>query len=461
MIKTIILAGGSGTRLWPLSRATYPKQFIQLFDDNRSLFQKTMLRNKNSEFLIVTNETQFFLVIDQAAEIGVNQLSFVLEPVGRNTAPAIALACLSLKADDIVLVTPSDHLINNLDAYQRLLNKGQALAEKGFLVTFGLVPDHPATGFGYIEAQDENVLSFKEKPELKLAETYLKKGTFFWNSGMFMFKVSTFLNELKEYAPDIYENSKTAFKNGVYEPAYKTTRIKEADMQNIPANSIDYAIMEKSKKVKMVKEDIDWSDLGSFDELYKVIKKDASNNAVIGKHICIDCQDNLIISKGNKLIATIGLKDIIITETADAILVAKRGDSQKVKEIVQLLGKDKSPLLDAHLTVHRPWGSYTVLLEEPNRYKIKKIVVKPKNKLSLQKHFHRNEHWVVVSGTAKIQNGNKKLILRENESTYIPMGQTHRLENPGKIDLVMIEAQVGQYLNEDDIVRLEDEFNRV
>ncbi|MDD5455473.1 MAG: mannose-1-phosphate guanylyltransferase/mannose-6-phosphate isomerase [Candidatus Margulisbacteria bacterium] len=460
-MKTIILAGGSGTRLWPLSRTTYPKQFIQLFEDNSSLFQKTLLRNKNSEFLIVTNETQYFLVIDQAADIGVKQLSFVLEPVGRNTAPAIALACLSLKQDDIVLVTPSDHLINNIDNYQRLLLKGQTLAEKGFLVTFGITPDYPATGYGYIEAEGENVSSFKEKPDIKQAQSYLKKGNFFWNSGMFMFQVSTFLNELKEYAPDIYEYSKDAFKKGIYEPTHKTTRILESDMKKIPANSIDYAIMEKSNKVKMVKEDIGWSDLGSFDELFKIIKKDESNNAVIGKHVCIDSEDNLIISKGNKLIATIGLKDIIITETADAILVAKRGDSQKVKEIVQLLGQDKSPLLDAHLTVHRPWGSYTVLLEEPNRYKIKKIVVKPKNKLSLQKHFHRNEHWVVVSGTAKIQNGKKKLILRENESTYIPMGQTHRLENPGKIDLVMIEAQVGQYLNEDDIVRLEDEFNRV
>ena len=459
MKKVVILAGGSGTRLWPLSRSTYPKQFIKLIEE-RSLFQNTITRNSKADFVVVTNEAHFFLVRDQASEVGETKLSCILEPVGRNTAPAIALACLNMDADDLVLVTPSDHYIKNTIEYQKVIQKAEELAKEGYLVTLGIKPEYPAIGYGYIEAKGSDVLSFKEKPDLKTAEKYVKKDNFFWNSGMFIFRAGTFLDELSKYSEEILSACNKANQHCENDDKNSVRRVREEDMLKIPANSIDYAILEKSDKVKVVTADIGWSDLGSFDELFNAIKKDKDNNAVIGQNILIDSSNNLIISRENKLITALGIKDTIIVETSDALLVAQRGHSEKVKEVVQILNTQKSTLAEAHLDVHRPWGTYTVLLEETGRYKIKQIVVKPKHKLSLQKHYHRNEHWIVVSGTARIQNGDKEYLVRENESTYIPMGQEHRLENPGKINLVMIEAQVGQYLQEDDIVRLEDDFNR-
>ncbi|OGI10688.1 MAG: mannose-1-phosphate guanylyltransferase/mannose-6-phosphate isomerase [Candidatus Margulisbacteria bacterium GWF2_35_9] len=457
-MKIVILAGGSGTRLWPLSRKSSPKQFIKIFN-NRSLFQETIERNKPHQFMVVTNETQYFLVVDQAAESKIKNLSYILEPMGRNTAPAIALACLKFDPEDIVLVTPSDHFIENVDNYRQMMKEAETLASDGYLVTFGIKPSFPSTGYGYIESDGTNVLSFKEKPELALAKKYLEKKSFFWNSGMFMFKAGAYLNELKKNAPEIYSKSVKAIKKTITEN--NITRISEENMMDIPSDSIDYAVMEKCKTVKMVFADIGWSDLGSFDELSNVIPKDTDNNAVIGQHLPLDSKNNLIISKTDKLISTIGVEDLIIIETDDALLVTKKGHSQKVKQIVEKLAQINSPLTDIHTTVHRPWGTYQILLEMPEKYKIKKIVVSPKHKLSLQKHFHRNEHWIVVSGMAKITNGTESYYLKENESTYIPMGQIHRLENPGKIDLVMIEAQVGGYLGEDDIVRLDDDFKRI
>ncbi len=461
MIKTVILAGGSGTRLWPLSRTEYPKQFIPLFDNN-SLFQLTVDRNKpfTDEFIVVTNEAQFFLVSDQA-KLTEGQFHFILEPIGRNTAPAIALAALSLENDDIMLVTPSDHFIKNKIAYQALIKEGEALAKKDQLVTFGIRPTHAATGYGYIEANGIEVLSFKEKPDIETAGDYVKRGNFFWNSGMFMFKARVFLSELERFAPDILSTAMAAYQQRSTEPILGTTRIPVEAMANIPANSIDYAVMEHSHNISVIQGDIGWSDLGSFDELYDAFEKDSKGNAIHGRATSLNSNNNLIFSHENKMIATLGVNDLIIIDTGDALLVTQKGQSQAVKTLVETLNLQDSDLTKTHRTVHRPWGTYTILLEEPNsRYKLKKIVVKPKHKLSSQKHFHRNEHWIVVSGTAKIQNGNEHILLRENESTYIPMGQIHRLENPGKIDLVMIEAQVGSYLGEDDIVRLEDDFNR-
>ena len=461
MIKTVILAGGSGTRLWPLSRTEYPKQFIPLFE-NMSLFQLTVERNKPStdQFIVVTNEAQYFLVSDQAKSTQ-GKFDFILEPVGRNTAPAIALAALSLEPDDIMLVTPSDHFIKNQIAYQSLIKEGAALANKNQLVTFGIHPTYAATGYGYIEADGTTVVSFKEKPNEANASIYVKEGNFFWNSGMFMFKAGVFLSELEQFAPEILAAAKIAYSKRLTEPSLSTTRIPLDLMLNIPSNSIDYAIMEHSKNIAVIPGEIGWSDLGSFDELYEAFEKDNNGNAIHGHATCLNSSNNLIFSRENKMIATLGVNDLMIIDTGDALLVTQKGQSQAVKTLVDSLNQNNSDLTKTHRTVHRPWGTYTVLLEEPNsRYKLKRIVVKPKHKLSTQKHFHRNEHWIVVSGTARIQNGEETFLLRENESTYIPMGQVHRLENPGKIELVMIEAQVGSYLGEDDIVRLEDDFNR-
>jgi len=452
----IILCGGNGTRLWPISRKFFPKQFCKFFD-NQSLFQKTVIRNRlfcKKQF-IVSNEEQYFLALDQLEELNENNCRFMLEPVGRNTAPAIALACLDLEPEDIVLVTPSDHLIKNESDYEKVLNEAKELAEEGYLVTFGIKPEYPETGFGYIEADGNNVKSFKEKPDFETAKKYLDKGNFYWNSGMFVFKVGVFLEELQKHSSEMYDSSKLAYQNAKKD---NPLRIKLDDMLAIPKDSIDYAVMEKSERIKVVPAAIGWSDLGSFESLYKELPKDGLGNIASEKNINLNSKNNFVYSS-NRTIATIDIEDLIVVDTQDVLLLSKKGSSQKVKEIVKDLENKNSDLHKVHVTAHRPWGTYTVL-EEGDRYKIKKILVKPGAKLSLQKHYHRNEHWVVVSGTAKITIGENETILRPNESTYIPMGQVHRLENPGKIDLIIIEAQVGDYLGEDDIVRLKDEFLR-
>ncbi|MBZ4687983.1 MAG: mannose-phosphate guanylyltransferase [Clostridiales bacterium] len=452
----IILCGGNGTRLWPISRKFFPKQFCKFFD-NQSLFQKTVIRNRlfcKKQF-IVSNEEQYFLALDQLEELNENNCRFMLEPVGRNTAPAIALACLDLEPEDIVLVTPSDHLIKNESDYEKVLNEAKELAEEGYLVTFGIKPEYPETGFGYIEADGNNVKSFKEKPDFETAKKYLDKGNFYWNSGMFVFKVGVFLEELQKHSPEMYDNSKLAYQNAKKD---NPLRIKLDDMLAIPKDSIDYAVMEKSERIKVVPAAIGWSDLGSFESLYKELPKDGLGNISSEKNINLNSKNNFVYSS-NRTIATIDIEDLIVVDTQDVLLLSKKGSSQKVKEIVKDLENKNSDLHKVHVTAHRPWGTYTVL-EEGDRYKIKKILVKPGAKLSLQKHYHRNEHWVVVSGTAKITIGENETILRPNESTYIPMGQVHRLENPGKIDLIIIEAQVGDYLGEDDIVRIVDDYKR-
>ena len=456
-MTNIILCGGNGTRLWPISRTLMPKQFVKLFDD-KSLFQLTVERNSkvcDSQF-IVSNAQQYFLALDQLEELHKNNNKYLLEPVGRNTAPAIALACLALNPEELVLVTPSDHLIKDEAEYKKVLQTAKELAEEDNLVTFGITPTFAETGFGYIEAEDFSVKAFHEKPDAETAQEYLNAGNYYWNSGMFLFKAGVFLEELKQYAPEVYESSLQAY-NNAKESDESLIRIKHEDMLNIPEDSIDYAVMEKSTKVKVVPSNIDWSDVGSFDALFEEMPKDENNNTLTEKHIAIDSKNNLVYAK-DKYVATVDVEDLIIVDTGDALLVSKKGSSQKVKEVVKEI-KKVSDLHNIHLTGHRPWGTYTVLEDTPG-YKIKRIEVKPGKRLSLQKHYHRNEHWIVVSGTATVTVGDTTELIRPNESTYIKMGDLHRLSNEGKIPVVLIEAQVGEYTGEDDIVRVSDDFKR-
>lgn len=460
----ILLSGGSGTRLWPLSRTKLPKQFVRLFD-NQSLFQKTLERNSPlcHTTLVVTNTEQYFLAIDQIQELKKTQYTkFLLEPIGRNTAPAIALACLTLDPDDIVFVTTSDHLVKNQKAYEIAVNQAKQLAEQGYLVTFGIQPAYPETGFGYIESNGNDVISFKEKPDTETALSYIKQGNYYWNSGMFCFKADTFLQELKQHSPDIYQACLEAVAE--LDNTSTTLKIEQPQMLAIPEDSIDYAVMEKSDKVKVIPCDMGWSDLGSFDALYDETKTTEQPNAVLlrGQNaqqpISIDSQNNLIITR-DRQIALIDVEDLLVIDTSDAILISRKDSSQKVKQVVSELKTQNSKLTIEHSKVHRPWGTYEVLVDTAG-YKVKRIVVKPNGRLSLQKHFHRNEHWIVVSGTATVTVDQETKLLRPNESTYIKMGQVHRLENDGKIDLVMIEVQVGEYTGEDDIVRIEDIYAR-
>lgn len=486
-MTNIILCGGSGTRLWPISRTLMPKQFVKLFD-GQSLFQLTVERNAKvcEKQFIVSNTEQYFLAQDQLEELTTHhsQLTthYLLEPIGRNTAPAIALACMALDPEEIVLVTPSDHLVKNEEEYQKVIQKAKEFAQKNYLVTFGITPTFAETGFGYIQAEPingesllvngMNVLKFHEKPSLEMAEKYLETNIqytnnqstnyYLWNSGMFCFKAGVFLEELKKYSPEIYKTSKVAFENKKIQ--HSTLRIQHSLMEAIPSDSIDYAVMEKSNKVKVIPSNIDWSDVGSFESLYNELPHDEQNNALLFTNneyahipITIDSKNNLIVSQ--KQVATIDVEDCIIIDTGDALLVSKKGSSQKVKKVVEQLTIEHSPLTNIHLTGNRPWGTYTILEDSPG-YKIKRIEVKTGCRLSLQKHFHRNEHWVVVNGIATVEVDDKIFLLRENESTYIKAEQIHRLSNNTNAPLVIIEVQVGSYTGEDDIVRLEDDFKR-
>lgn len=455
-MTNIILCGGSGTRLWPISRTLMPKQFVKLFGD-KSLFQLTVERNSSvcAEQFVVSNIEQYFLALDQLEELGKTNNKYLMEPVGRNTAPAIALACMMIPSDSVVLVTPSDHLIKNESEYKNVLKRAQILANDGFLVTFGIKPSYPETGYGYIEADGENVKSFKEKPDEATAVEYINSGNFYWNSGMFCFRAGVFLDELQKHSPEIYSACHEALQNA---SSGDMTRIKHDDMLNIPEDSIDYAVMEKSDRVKVVPSDIDWSDLGSFDSLYAELPKDESGNTKNDNHISIGSHNNLVLGS-DRVIATIDIDDLVIVDCADALLISSKGSGQKVKEVVKRLKTSGSELHNIHTTAHRPWGTYTVL-EDTHGYKIKRIVVKPGKRLSLQKHLHRSEHWIVVSGSATVTVGDETRLIQPNESTYIKAGEIHRLANDGKIPVVLIEAQVGEYTGEDDIIRLNDDFQR-
>jgi mannose-1-phosphate guanylyltransferase len=440
-MTNIILCGGSGTRLWPLSRTLMPKQFVKLFND-KSLFQLTVERNQSlcDQQIIVSNSEQYFLALDQLEEIHHINNKYLLEPIGRNTAPAIALACMALHSDEIVLVTPSDHLIEDVYTYQKNLIRAKELAIENYLVTFGITPTFPETGFGYIEADGGKVTAFHEKPDSLTAQKYIENGNYYWNSGMFCFKAGQFLKELEAHSHDIYAACSLAYKNA---SKNEIIRIKFDDMMNIPEDSIDYAVMEKSNHVRVIPSNIGWSDVGSFDSLADVLPNDKNNNFVLS----------------DKSTHLIDVENLIVIDTADALLICNKGSSQKVKGIVIQHKQTNPELTHTHRTTHRPWGSYTIL-ENAQGYKIKHIEVKPGKRLSLQKHFHRNEHWIILSGTATVTVGEKTYLVHPNESTYIKAGEVHRLANLGKIPLVIIEAQVGEYTGEDDIVRIEDDYKR-
>lgn len=455
-MQVVILCGGSGTRLWPLSRSLFPKQFVKLFEE-QSLFQKTVTRNSPlaTSFSVIINQEQFFMGLDQFEETGLKlEKKFILEPMGRNTAPAIALAALNADPEEILLVVPSDHLIMDQPAYEEAVKKAQGFARQGQLVTFGIKPSYAETGYGYIEATGFDVSSFKEKPDTATAQTYLQAGNYYWNSGMFCFKASTFLAELRAYAPDIYESSLLAWKNAGQDTA---VRIRPEDMKAIRSESIDYAVMEKSKAVKVVPADIGWSDLGSFDSLYDALPKDASGNTAAENVIHLGSSNNLVIG-GKRLISTIDVSDLMIVDTPDAIVIARKGSTQKVKDLVAEVKKKHEHMTTVHTKAHKPWGTFT-LLENEEDYRVNQITVRPGAKLSLQFHHHRSEHWIVVKGEATVTVNEKTTTVRQNESTYIPKESHHRLENRSEEDLVLIEAQVGKF-REDDIVRLQDDFKR-
>lgn len=451
----IILCGGNGTRLWPISRTLMPKQFVKLFN-NKSLFQLTVERNLKvcDSQMVVSNTEQYFLALDQLEEIHKENNQYLLEPLARDTAPAIALACMALDGNEMVLVTPSDHLIKNESEYKRVLQQAEELAQTNNLVVFGITPTFAETGFGYVEANGSDVCAFHEKPNLQTAEQYLDVGNYYWNSGMFMFKAGIFLTELKTHDLETYTAAASAFKGASKEGII---RISYHDMANIPKNSIDYSVMEKSDKVKVVPANIGWSDVGSFDALYNELPKDKNNNTVNANHISIDSKNNLIYGEERK-ITTIDVEDTIVIDTGDALLVSKKGSSQKVKQAVMQIRKT-TELHNIHLTGYRPWGSYTVL-DDTEGYKIKRIKVMPGKRISLQKHTKRSEHWIVISGVATVMIGGEKRLVNPNESVYIKIGEVHRLGNDGSVPVILVEVQVGEYTGEDDIIRLEDDFER-
>jgi len=464
-IQPVILAGGTGSRLWPLSRELYPKQLLQL-TENTSLLQTTLLRILQLENsmppLVVVGEEHRFIARNQMEELDkIGEYTIVLEPVGRNTAPAACAAAeyCSMKSDDdiVMLVLPADHLITRESQFRNAVNRAAELAGSGAIVTFGIQPLYPETGYGYIEkGEGSQVASFREKPDAATAAGYLESGNYFWNSGMFAFSVHHFKKEMEKHAPEMLECMRNSVKAGARDGCF--FRLDPGEMERCPDNSIDYALLEKTDCAAVVAADLGWSDIGSWQALWDVSEKDESGNVCSGDVVGEE-NSNCLIRAGNKLVAAVGLHDTLVVDTDDAVLVAPLGRSQDVKKIVARLKKDQRKEYIYHRTVYRPWGSYTVL-EEQDRYQMKRITVKPGARLSLQMHHHRHEHWVMVTGTARITNGDSTFLLHENQSTYIPAGVVHRLENPGTIALELIEVQIGSYLGEDDIVRYDDDFGR-
>lgn len=476
-MNVVIIAGGTGSRLWPVSREANPKPFIKM-EDGFSLLQKTLLRVQATgsveSLTTVTNRELFFRTEDEYRELSPSMpLHYLLEPFGRNTAPAVCAAALELQRDygddALMLVLPADHLIRDENAFTKAVAQAGEAAAAGRLVTFGIQPTHAETGFGYIEvaegsdvsgAQVLDVSRFVEKPDQQTAEQYLAGGRHLWNAGMFCFRVGTLLEELASHAQGLLQSVTVALEAAGRSEGegHTVARLTPEAFGSVEDDSIDYALMEKSSQVSVVPCDLGWSDIGSWQAMAELVEPDASGNRVIG-HAEIEDSRNTYIRSPQRLTAAVGVEDLMIVDTPDALLVAHKDSSQHVKKIVERLKASGGELHQHHVTVHRPWGTYTVL-EEGKGFKMKRIEVKPGATLSLQMHYHRSEHWVVVSGTARVVNGEETSLLRTNESTYIPAGHRHRLENPGTIPVVIIEVQNGEYLGEDDIVRFQDHYGR-
>lgn len=466
----VILCGGAGSRLWPVSRETHPKPFIRL-QDGLSLLQKAFLRAAALpgvfEILTVTNRELFFKIEDEFQELNHQQIttSYILEPLGRNTAPAIAASALLVSKmhneDALLLVLAADHLIDDQYLFQQAVSEAITLAKQNQLVTFGIPPTSPSTGYGYIETDGHNVLRFIEKPNLEKAQEYVTSGNYLWNSGMFLFSAKTMLHQLAEHCPDILQATEACIQQSrqAVGKNFVQLELDAATFARVPENSIDYAVMEKSKQIAVVSSNMPWNDIGSWSALDELAKADEQGNCVDGEALLYDTA-NCYIQSRERLVSAVGVSNLIIVDTPDAVLVADKSRAQDVKHVYAQLKAKGHSAHKIHRTVHRPWGTFTVL-EESSRFKIKRIVVKPGASLSLQMHHHRSEHWIVVSGIAKVTNGDEVFFVNTNQSTYIPAGNKHRLENSGMLDLVMIEVQSGDYLGEDDIVRLEDSYGRV
>lgn len=467
MIIPLILAGGSGSRLWPLSRQLYPKQFLPLLGD-KTMFQLTIERLKGlqcGEPIVVCNEEHRFIAAEQIRQLGIEDVSILLEPLAKNTAPAIALAALKILESDenaVVLVMPADHHISDVQAFHAAVKMALKAAEEGSLVTFGVVPTKPETGYGYIKRGRETqtgiytVEKFVEKPDEATAKKYLDEGCYYWHSGMFMFKAKAYLEELKKFEPQIFECCQKAFEKARGDLDF--LRIDSETFKKCPSNSIDYAVMEKTDKAKVVPLDAGWSDIGSWASLWEICPKDEGQNSFIGDVIAKDAQ-NCFVHSEDRLVVALGVKDLIVVDTKDALLVMHKDRAQEIKDIVERLKQENRSEHINHREVHRPWGVYDSI-KRGDRYQVKRITVKPGGKLSLQLHHHRAEHWIVVKGTAKVTLEDKTFLVSENESTFVPVGKVHSLENPGRIPLELIEVQSGSYLGEDDIVRLKDKYGR-
>ncbi len=462
----VIMSGGSGTRLWPMSRKHKPKQFIALFGDN-TMFQNTLSRLDGVDGLqapiVVCGNDHRFMVAEQLHELNVDSPEIILEPIGRNTAPALAIAALQAMEsgeDPILLVLAADHVIENIPSFHKAIAIAKKQAEEGKLVTFGIVPTVPNTGYGYIQADEKSVVSkvkaFVEKPNLETATQYVASGDYYWNSGMFIFKASTLIIELERYAPLILSSCREALGKGVKDLDF--TRLDAGAFTACPADSIDYAVMEQTDKAVVVPLDAGWNDVGSWSSLWECAEQDDDKNVLQGDVMIDEVTDSYIHSE-HRLVSVLGLHDVVVVETADAVMVASKDSAQNVKNIVSRLIKQGRTEAENHRLCYRPWGHYDSV-DAGSRFQVKRISVNPGASLSLQMHHHRAEHWVVVSGTAQVTCGDKVMLLSENQSTYIPLGTKHRLHNPGKTQLEMIEVQSGSYLGEDDIVRFEDDYDR-
>ena len=463
----VILSGGSGTRLWPLSRGQYPKQFLPLVS-NHTMVQETLLRLAGLEGIkapiAVCNENHRFMMAEQLLEIGARPAAIILEPMGKNTAPAVTMAALSaVSEDDILLILPADHVIGDLVAFHKAIEQAKIQAQQGYLVTFGIVPEQPETGYGYIKrdmvqhGSAFGVAAFVEKPDAETAKQYVNSGDYYWNSGMFAFKAGVFLSELDKFNPEMLGICRQALAAAKVDLDF--VRLDKNLFATCPADSIDYAVMEKTDKVVVIPLDAGWNDVGSWSALWDVTNKDANGNAICGDVLTVDSHNSFIHAQ-NKLVAVIGVHDLVVVETADAVMISPKDRVQEVKQIVDQLKQRGRSEVDLHRKASRPWGNYD-LVDSGERHQTKRIVVKPGAKLSLQRHHHRAEHWVVVKGTALVTKGEETLLITENESTYIPLGVIHCLENPGVIPLEIVEVQSGSYLGEDDIIRFDDQYGRV